>query len=238
MIFQSYGKQLEEFGYVVTRENLHIKHVDMLKAEIARATPHALYPKSIRCRKRRIYAIRNLLQISPEVANILRQTFVVELLQNILGKMFIIQSMLFNKIKEANFRVAFHQDVVMPCYKTQTSAQMICGVPHHKLPLEVLQHLVIVRIHLDENNRNNGPLLVLPKTHTSGVLSDRQIEHFVNTCSADECLVNIGGILLMKPLILHSSHRSLCLNERRVIHLVLAPKFLDTKWFFRDSILS
>ena len=51
------------------------------------------------------------------------------------------------------------------------------GVVHVQPPAEVLAGMVTVRVHLDDCAADNGPVRVLPQTHSLGKLSQDQIEH-------------------------------------------------------------
>jgi ectoine hydroxylase-related dioxygenase (phytanoyl-CoA dioxygenase family) len=89
-------------------------------------------------------------------------------------------------------------------------------------PASVLEQIVAIRVHLDDSNQENGPLRVLPQTHTLGVLSDDAIQNLVNQNSWVECHVPRGGALIMKPLIIHSSSKIKSLTARRVLHIEYA----------------
>jgi ectoine hydroxylase-related dioxygenase (phytanoyl-CoA dioxygenase family) len=79
-----------------------------------------------------------------------------------------------------------------------------------------------LRVHLDESNLDNGPLRVLPGTHKQGVLSDGEIEELVATTNPVTCVAGRGGIVAMKPLIVHASSKSKSDAPRRVLHIEYA----------------
>jgi ectoine hydroxylase-related dioxygenase (phytanoyl-CoA dioxygenase family) len=81
---------------------------------------------------------------------------------------------------------------------------------------------VALRLHLDDSTSENGPLRVLPGTHTSGVLSDAQIRELARRTERVACTVNRGGILVMRPLLVHASSKSLGSAPRRVLHFEYA----------------
>ena len=68
----------------------------------------------------------------------------------------------------------------------------------------------------------NGPLKVLPRTHHLGVLSDAQIREQARTVAPVECLVGVGGVVVMRPLLVHSSSKVSGLAPRRVLHIEYA----------------
>jgi len=63
---------------------------------------------------------------------------------------------------------------------------------------------------------------VLPGTHTLGVLDDEKVSKLATKMSSLDCLVPAGGILAMKPLLIHSSSKSRSEADRRVLHIEYA----------------
>ena len=54
---------------------------------------------------------------------------------------------------------------------------------------------------------------------TRGVLSDDAIERLSRRIAAIDCLTPRGGILAMRPLIVHASSKSRSATPRRVLHI-------------------
>ena len=97
------------------------------------------------------------------------------------------------------------------------------GVTCAHAPAYALEQILAIRIHVDDSTSENGPLRVLPGTHNSGVLSDDDIGELTNRLPAAECHVAAGGILLMRPLLVHASSKAKSLNaQRRVLHVEYA----------------
>lgn len=223
----------EKQGFFIASQQLSC--VEALLQCIESVKPNPEYPQSLRLRNNKLYAIRNLIQISPQIKNILHRTFIKDIVENLCGeKATIIHSLFFDKIPQANFHVPFHQDVVIPCRDDNTT-KIVTGVSHKQLPSKILQQLIAVRIHLDDNNESNGPLEVIPGSHNYGILSDVEIKNSVSQQKAHTCITRRGGVLVMKPLLLHSSKRSISLHPRRVIHLVFSPHLLQQQWYFNES---
>lgn len=57
-----------------------------------------------------------------------------------------------------------------------------------------------------------------------GVLNDDQVLRLAGKCSAVECVVQHGGVLAMRPLIVHASSKSRSQEPRRVLHIEYAVK--------------
>jgi hypothetical protein len=138
-----------------------------------------------------------------------------------------VRSILFDKTPSENWPVAWHQDLTI-CTRAETPCDgygpWSCkdGIPHVQPPVELLASMVTVRIHLDPTGGENGALRVIPGSHLHGRLSPESIAEFTgggaHTC---ECLP--GDVLLMSPLILHSSKRSARPDRRRILHFEYAP---------------
>ena len=74
-----------------------------------------------------------------------------------------------------------------------------------------------VRIHLDDTTKDNGALKVIPESHLKGII--RKESEFWNLENEVICNIKRGSIMLMKPLLLHASNKTINNQRRRVIHL-------------------
>ena len=88
-------------------------------------------------------------------------------------------------------------------------------------PVAVLEAMLTLRLNLDDDT-GNGSLRVLPASHLHGRLSSDDIRRYRESHDAVTCPVPPGGVLLMKPLLLHASSASSMPQHRRVIHLEFA----------------
>jgi ectoine hydroxylase-related dioxygenase (phytanoyl-CoA dioxygenase family) len=135
---------------------------------------------------------------------------------------------LFDKSPDANWLVAWHQDTALPIVEHQETAgwgpwSEKAGVLYAHAPSRVLERVVALRIHLDDSTAGNGPLRVLPGTHLSGVLSDAQVHETSLRVQPVSCTVAAGGVVVMRPLIVHASSKLTDYASRRVLHLEYAP---------------
>ena len=96
------------------------------------------------------------------------------------------------------------------------------GVLHATAPASALSRIVAVRIHLDDSEADNGPLRVLPGTHTMGILSDERIQALASSITPVDCVVKAGSVVVMRPLIVHASPKSHSDRPRRVLHVEYA----------------
>ena len=82
---------------------------------------------------------------------------------------------------------------------------------------------MLVRVHLDDNGSENGPLRVVPRSHTLGRIAAGECIAPRRSYGEVECHVVRGDALVIKPLILHSSSKAKGTHRRRVLHFVFGP---------------
>lgn len=87
---------------------------------------------------------------------------------------------------------------------------------------QLWKNVIAIRLHLDDSSEENGPLRVVPGTHGKGVLTDHQVEAIVAEATPTNCLIAKGGVILMRPLIIHASSKSQSNVPRRVLHIEYA----------------
>ena len=93
------------------------------------------------------------------------------------------------------------------------------GMIYSHAPKEALEQVLALRIHLDDSTPKNGPLKVIPDTHRSGVFTDFEIQELASNSDAVECTVAMGGVIAMRPLLIHASSKSENDWPRRVLHV-------------------
>jgi ectoine hydroxylase-related dioxygenase (phytanoyl-CoA dioxygenase family) len=176
------------------------------------------------------YAQRNLLSI-PIVRELAKSEAVRNLLRGVLGPdCFAVRGILFNKTRTSNWKVVWHQDLTIAVRERRETDgfgpwTVKAGVLHVQPTAEVMARLLAIRIHLDDSGPDNGPLRVLPGSHREGRLSAEQIVKWQDKESVT-CTVPRGGVLLMRPLLLHASSACAVPKPRRVIHLEFASREL------------
>jgi hypothetical protein len=65
-------------------------------------------------------------------------------------------------------------------------------------------------------------LRVLPGTHALGRLSEARVREVAREITPIECTVGAGGVVAMRPLIVHASSKSHSPLPRRVLHIEYA----------------
>lgn len=96
------------------------------------------------------------------------------------------------------------------------------GAPHVQPPVECLERMLTVRLHLDGADESNGALRVLLGTHRLGGLDAESIAKCRETHAEVLCAAKAGDVLLMRPLLLHASSRAMSECRRRVLHIEFA----------------
>jgi len=134
---------------------------------------------------------------------------------------------LFDKSPTANWLVVWHQDTALPLQERRESPgwgpwSIKEGVNYAHAPANALRQVLALRLHLDDSTLENGPLRVLPETHTLGVLTDEALHDLSTRVASVDCLVPLGGVLAMRPLIVHASSKSQSESPRRVLHIEYA----------------
>ncbi len=139
-----------------------------------------------------------------------------------------VRSILFDKTEGNNWPVLWHQDLTIALKEKIEIAgyepwSEKYGIPHVQPPVELLQNMVTLRIHLDDTQEENGALRVSPRSHLAGKIPSHAIQkHIENTVTTCEC--KTGDVLLMSPLLLHSSPRTKTSGHRRILHFEYAMR--------------
>jgi ectoine hydroxylase-related dioxygenase (phytanoyl-CoA dioxygenase family) len=128
--------------------------------------------------------------------------------------------------------VAVHQDLSIPVRERIDVAACSAwsekeGVLFVQPPATVLDTIVAVRLHLDDSTPSNGPLRVVPGSHRRGRLTSAQVQTVREESGEIACPVPKGGVLVMRPLLLHASSKAQVSAPRRVLHFVFGPPVLS-----------
>lgn len=187
-----------------------------------------------------LFAIRQFLREIPEINPIIFDRNFENLIQQYFGEgYFVVKSIYFDKPEQSNWFVAYHQDLTisvdkkeaLPGYGNWTVKQGQFAV---QPPLDVLEQMYTVRIHLDDTDENNGALKVIPGSHLKGIY--RPVALDLSIEKEASCKVSSGGVMIMKPLLLHSSGRTTNNSKRRVIHIEFSKRELPEaiNWAEKD----
>lgn len=215
------AQMVEEEGFSIVPSCLDEEAVQRLSVELGESS----------------HAKRNLLAL-PIIRELAASVPVRAMAEAVLGKhCFAVKGTFFNKTLESNWKVAWHQDLTIMVRKREEVAgfgpwTVKEGIIHVQPPADIMSRILAVRLHLDENGLDNGPLRVLSGSHQRGRFSAEEIAEWSRRNSIT-CTVRRGGALLMRPLLLHASSACLVPKPRRVIHLEFTADELpqDLDWF-------
>lgn len=236
----SLARMFQEQGFAVIPQSLDGNTVARLVhlTELARARIEAAESVS---NSSGVYALRNLVDVVPEVAELSLNSKVAELVEAVLGAgAFMVRSTLFDKTEGANWGVFWHQDLSI-AVKERHEVEGFhawtrkAGVPCVQPPVQIMSRILAVRLHLDDCFAANGALKVLPGSHRSDALTSDRIEEISSSVNEVVCEVPAGGAVLMSPLLLHASSPMINPGHRRVIHLEFTAQELPQplEWRYR-----
>lgn len=149
-------------------------------------------------------------------------------LSEVLRNRVAVQCTYFDKRSDANWLVPIHQDLSIPV-KEFVEAEALTGWTRKQerifvqAPVDVLEKMIAVRFHLDDSDHGNGPLRVIAGSHRLGRIPSRDCARHRAEHGEVDCVVPRGGVILMKPLLLHASSKSMTSRRRRVLHFVFGP---------------
>ncbi|MDF2515442.1 MAG: phytanoyl-CoA dioxygenase [Sphingobacterium sp.] len=173
-----------------------------------------------------LFAVRQLIKEIPNLNTGIFNNNLRAIISQLFGSdYFIVKSIYFDKPETSNWYVSYHQDLTISVLKKVNTEGFSNWTVKQKQyavqpPLEILENIVTIRIHLDDTDAENGALNIIPGSHNKGVYRPETIDW---TSEREEnCPVPAGGIMIMKPLLLHSSKRTSNNKRRRVIHIEFA----------------
>jgi hypothetical protein len=190
-------------------------------------------------RSQATYAIRRALLVISGLDELVWKNTLKDVVHHVLGaRAFITKSIWFDKPPGGNWFVPYHQDISISVdrktevegYSRWTTKHGVIGVVP---PVGILENTLTLRIHLDDADNTNGALKVQRGTHRFGIIRDKAIGG-----EEVECGMRAGDVMLMRPLLLHSSMRSTSDKPRRVLHIEVNAGELvpPLRWAERQEI--
>ncbi|HEY8917476.1 MAG TPA: phytanoyl-CoA dioxygenase family protein [Chitinophaga sp.] len=221
-----YEDQLAGAGYTIIPDVFAAHEIDAISEVINTAdTTSSTFRKTAD-----LFAIRQCLKEIPALQPLIFTNSLHEIIQQLLGDdYFVVKSIYFDKPPQSNWWVAWHQDLTisvdqkisLPGFSSWTIKQQQFAV---QPPLEILEHIYTIRIHLDDTDATNGALKVIPGSHRKGIYRPETIDWK----NEKEVMCNVpkGGVMLMRPLLLHASDRATSNANRRVMHIEFCNRTL------------
>lgn len=213
---------LDRDGFIMLRDIFARDTIESLCRVLSTVLEDDLSSVRARSSRGHVYAARNLIESIPEVSTIWLQPRLLELLTQELGSDFgLVRSLFFDKPPDRTWNLPWHRDASIAVKDNQVSSPSYsrptvkAGVPHLIACDDILRRMLTLRIHLDDVTDENGPLQVIPGTHTSSESLGVGLENRVTIHA------RAGDVLAMRPLISHASGSSVpgTAMHRRILHL-------------------
>jgi hypothetical protein len=142
-----------------------------------------------------------------------------------------VRAILFDKSHDNNWSLGWHQDrTIVVKKRIETPGfgpwTIKAGLQHVAPPFAILEHMVTVRIHLDDVPESNAPLLVALGSHRKGLVVEQGIADVVSRAAVFACTAARGDIWIYSTPILHASERARSTGLRRVLQVDYSDKAL------------
>ncbi|MBN9297897.1 MAG: phytanoyl-CoA dioxygenase family protein [Filimonas sp.] len=229
-------EKLETDGFAITNDIYSKGEIEAILQYISDAdTDRPTFRKT-----NDLFAIRQFLKELPGIHQLIFTDKLKQLIrENFGGDYFVVKSIYFDKPQQSNWFVSYHQDltisvnekVEMAGFGPWTVKQDQFAV---QPPLDILENNFTIRIHLDDTDENNGALKVIPGSHKKGIYRPETIDWSVEKEAI--CAVQAGGLMFMRPLLLHSSSRTTNNQKRRVIHIEFSRQELPEPLLWSERI--
>lgn len=154
--------------------------------------------------------LRNLMNVVPATRALAGSAMLRAFVEPVLGASArVVRGILFDKTPEANWKVAWHQDLTIAVRERIetsgfTSWSLKAGITHVQPPVSVLDQMLTLRVHLDDTDKANGALRVLPGSHKHGRLSTEEIKAWRERCPPTVCAIPQGGLIAAASCIVAS----------------------------------
>jgi Phytanoyl-CoA dioxygenase (PhyH) len=144
-----------------------------------------------------------------------------------LGDYHPVRVIVFDKSPDHNWTVPWHRDVSIAVRERCDTPgfgpwSIKDGVHHVQPPPSVLRDMLTARLHLDPAPATNGALQVIPGSHQD--IADDWPDSDPGRQDRDPITLeaNAGDVVLMNPLTVHASSKSIEPDHRRVVHIEYA----------------
>ncbi len=211
-----WDKAIGDAGFAIIPALFSHEYLDQLLQQIDESAP-----------RRSRAGVRHALSLSPVTA-VACEPQMIELARKVLGsEAFPFRATLFDKSPTANWLVVWHQDTALPLRERIDQSgwgpwSVKEGIDYAHAPSTALSQVLALRVSCDDSTLVNGPLRVLPGTHTLGVLTDDSIHELAAQITPVDCVAPKGGVVAMRPLVVHASSKSQTEMPRRVLHIEYA----------------
>ncbi|WP_298859233.1 phytanoyl-CoA dioxygenase family protein [uncultured Sulfitobacter sp.] len=148
----------------------------------------------------------------------------------------------FDKSPTANWGVPWHQDRTIAVEEKvdmegYTNWSNKAGLHHCEPPQMILDHMLFVRLHLDDDSMESGPMQIALGSHRCGLVRSEDAQTRASAHEVETCIGKRGDILVLKMLTLHRSSDATQATSRRVLRVdyVNAPLPQPLRWHRLDA---
>ncbi len=144
---------------------------------------------------------------------------------------FPVRAVAFDKTRETNWAVAWHQDRTV-AVRERIEAEGFGpwstkdGMVHVAPPIDVLRDMITLRLHIDACDDDNAPLKVAMGSHLLGMVAADRAAEIAAASPLGICHAEVGDVWAYSTLILHASERSRSSGRRRVLQVDFASELL------------
>jgi hypothetical protein len=225
LVLDTVLQKVTEDGFAVLSNVFTAAQVDDMRTGLQQAFQVQTEATSIRGESGGVYAARNVLSLWPRAATAWQEPPLPEILRDLLGASFgLVRGLYFDKPPERTWALPWHKDLTVAVRDNRLPGHAFAkptvkaGVPHVEAPVNVLESMATMRIHLDDVTAENGPLRVIPGSHRTGKTLR------LGDVAPVAVLARAGDVLIMRPLLAHASNRSSpgTVRHRRILHLEFA----------------
>ena len=235
--FAEARENVESFGFALLTDVFSTAELDRLQAQVEAAVHSENTSSRIKSQSGVAYAARNLLDSVELTRTLWKKPQLLRFLEALTGpRVGLVRGLYFDKHPQRTWSLGWHKDLTIAVedneayrrLRAQDANQRLTsrfskptrksGVAHVEADQELLKRMLTLRIRLDPVTESNGPLEVIPGSHSSK-------ESDAEALPSRRVFSERGGVLAMRPLISHASGSSLpgTQQHRRIVHLEFAP---------------
>ena len=151
----------------------------------------------------------------------------------------------FHKSSNLNWSVPWHQDRVIAVREKVEAPGFSnwvrkSGFWHVEPPVEYLERMMFVRVHLDATDQKNGCLELALGSHHHGRVAAADASEIAERCDRAPCTAKRGDVVFIKALMLHRSGPSQGGERRRTLRIDFSADDLPCPmaWAYAENSLS
>lgn len=142
-----------------------------------------------------------------------------------------VRAVVFNKTQANNWGVPWHQDRLIPVAARHEvegfhNWSQKAGIWHCTPPLDFLNQMLFVRLHLDPTDAASGPMEIALGSHHAGLIPGSACDTTAASHETELCTAQRGDILILHMLTLHRSRPATHPSARRTLRIDFAKAVL------------